>query len=189
MVIKMFLKDEILKYRTKANSIVFWCPGIEENNEVTILLNDFLLDISKERKVFFHGYRLPHKDDREIIDPAVILAKAEILLDPFNTFFHLSDARIKINHFDCACEATIYYFDNKVEWSDFLATSVIHKPIKLIEKGILSAHFTSNDHGADFWFECNKTYEKKVLQLFENMRNLGYEIKRSFHLSFPDNNR
>lgn len=175
------LNKEFLKYNIENDSIVFWCTPVDGNDVATILLNDFLLDISKERKVFFHAYRLP--DAFKIIDPAVILAKAEVLLDPFNTFFHLSVAKVKSNCLEWASKSTIYYFEDQVEWLDFLATSVIAQPKKLIKKRLLFAHFTTVDQGADLWFECNRNYEKKVFQLFESMSSLGWEIKRSYDLT------
>ncbi len=177
----------ILKYNIKADYIEFWCTSVvDENNAVATLFNDFLFDISKERRVYFYAYRLPCEDEHKMIDATVILAKTGILLDPFKTFFHLSDAKVNIERFDCACEAMMYYFKNEVKWSDFLASSVISRPEELIKKGILSACFSTTDQGADFWFECNKTYEKKVLQLFECLSNRGCEIEPSSRLSFPD---
>lgn len=178
----------ILKYKIKADSITFWCSAVDENKEAAKLLNKFLFDISKERKVFFHGYRLPYEDALKIIDPSVILEKAQILSDPFNIFFYLSKAKVDVSSFDCACEAAIYFFESTVEWSDFLATSVINKPMELIKKGILSAYFATVDQGADIWFECNRTYEGKALQLFKRMSDLGYEVKSSVRLSFPYSN-
>lgn len=170
----------LLKYTIKADTITFWCNGIDEkDNAITSILNKFFLDLSKEKKVFFHGYRLPDEDIPKLIEPSVILAKAEDLLNPFHIFLHLSNAKIKSNHFDYACETTIYYFENEVKWSDFLAASIVNQPLKLIKKGILSAYFISGDQGADFWFGCNKTYEKRVLQLFECMSELGYEIQKN----------
>jgi hypothetical protein len=85
----------VLKYNIKADLIFFWCSGIDENKDATILFNDFLLDTSKDHEVFFHAYRLP--DVCEIIDVNSIISKAGILLDPFNTFFHLQEAKVKSN--------------------------------------------------------------------------------------------
>lgn len=168
-----------LRYTIKADTITFWCSGVDENDTAAgALFNDFLFDISKERKVFFHGYRLADEDIPELIEPSVIIDKAKNVLNTFHTFLYLSDAKIKSNHLDYACEATIYYFENEVSWYDFLATSVIDKPVKLVKKGILSAYFISGDQGADFWFGCNKAYEKRVLQLFECLSASGYKIKR-----------
>ncbi len=181
--------DMTLNYKIKSNLIVFWCSSaVDENTAAATLLNDFLLDISKEQKVYFYGYHLPDKDEQEIIDPAVILAKAEVLLEPTKTFYHLSEAKVKVERFDCAYEATIYYFKDEVEWSEFLATSVIARPKKLIANGILSAHFSTTNQGADVWFESNKNYEQRVLQLFKDLSDLGCEIKQPFHLSYPNAN-
>ncbi|WP_279002819.1 hypothetical protein, partial [Ruminococcus bicirculans (ex Wegman et al. 2014)] len=117
----------------------------------------------------------------------VILEKSEIINDPFNIFLRLSDAKININHFDCACESMIYYFDNKVNWTDFLATSIISQPQKYIKEGILIAYFASVDQGADYWFECSKDYKENVLILLRTLTALGCRVKQVSHLSFPFN--
>jgi len=172
---------DVLKYDIKAESIIFWCSGIDESKDATILFNNFLLDLSKGKEIFFHAYRLP--DEYEIIDENVIMSKAGILLDPFNTFFHLKEAKVKSNCFDNACEATIYYFDKRINWTDFLATSSSINSVQLIKEGLLFARFSCLDQGADFWFECNKNYKQKVLQLFDCMSSLGWEIERSHNLT------
>jgi hypothetical protein len=175
----------ILKYEIRADSIAFWCTGIDGNSADAILLNDFILDMSREKNVFFHSYRLPNQDVPKMIEQSVILKKAEVLQDPFNTYFQLSEAKVKISCFYWACETNIYYFDNKIEWSDFLAAAPIKKPIELIQKGMLSAHFTTVDQGADYWFESNTSYEKKIMRLLESMSDLGYKIKQQARLTFP----
>ena len=176
-----------LRYNTKKESVVFYCNGCNRDEpELAALLNGFLLALSKERKVFFHAYRLPESDEPRIMDPAVVLERAERLLDPFNTFFYLSEAKMQVDQFEWACEAAIYFFKNEVEWPGFLASSIIERPIKLIENEILSAHFTIFDHGAHYWFECNKMYEKEVLQLIESMSELGYDVQQSSRVSYPN---
>ena len=170
-----------LNYKIKANTITFWCTDIDVNEKtVAALLEDFFLDMSKERKIFLYGNQLSDGYTVKLLDPLVILKKAQSLTDPFQTFYYLSEAKIKSNYFQYASSVTIYYFENEVEWLDFLATSVIEKPRKLIKKGILSARFSSVNHGTDFWFECNKVHEKRVLQLLEDISNLGYNVKRVF---------
>lgn len=180
---KLEYSKNVLKYNIKADSIFFLCSGIDKNKDATILFNDFLLDASKDHEVFFHAYRLP--DVCEIIDVNAIISKAETLLDPFNTFFHLQEARIISNSFDNACNATIYYFDKRVNWADFLATSSRIKTAELIKAGLLFAHFSSLDHGADLWFECSRKHESTVLQLIEKISRLGWEINRSNKLIVP----
>lgn len=175
--------ENILEYNIKGDSIFFWSSGIDENKDATILFNNFLLDTSKDHEVFFHAYRLP--DVCDIIDINAIISKAEILLDPFNTFFHLKEARVKSNSFDNACQAKIYYFDKRVNWNDFLVTSSRIKSSELIKAGLLSAQFSSLDQSADFWFECSRKYESKVLQLIEEMSGLGWVIKKSNNLVVP----
>lgn len=184
----MRYKNEVfIKYRIDNNSIVFWCSDISKNSSVTIVLNKFLYDFSRNKNVFFHGYRLPEEHLPKLVDTKVILENAEIIHDPFNIFLKLSDAKININHFDCACEAMVYYFDNKVKWTDFLVTSIINQPKNYIEKGTLLAYFASVDQGADYWFECIKDYEENVLILLRTISALGCRVKQVSHLSFPYN--
>ena len=145
----MFWKNTIsinppssLRYKTKSNSIIFWCSGLDfdnkfdKNNDATAaLLREFFIGLSKERKVFFYAYRLP--DETWIIDHNVILSRAERLLDPYNTFFYLSEARIQTNQFGSACNTELFFFRNDVEWLDFLATAYIENPTQLLKSGIL----------------------------------------------------
>jgi hypothetical protein len=193
----MFWKSDIdkkadghLRYNIKKDSIVFYCIGIgiedrfyKNHAAVTTLFNDFLLGLSKEKKVFVEAYRLP--DELEIFDSTVILSRAEVLLNPFLTFFHLSEAKMQTNQLEWARDTHLYYFKPEVEWTDFLATVSIDRPIKLIKNGILSAHFSSTEHAGDFWFESNKTYEAEVLQLIESLSKLGFSAKPSSSVSYP----
>ncbi len=180
---RKFSKD-VFKYATRSDCIIFWCSGgIDENKDATILFNNFLLNISKEHNIFFSAYRLP--DVNEIIDASVIMSKAEMLLAPFHTFFRLSEAKVKSNCFDNACEATIYYFDKSVNWADFLATSSDINKAKLMKEELLFAYFSSLDQGADFRFKCNRKYENKVFELMDGMSSLGWQIKRSHYLLIP----
>lgn len=181
------LNEVFIKYRIDKNSIVFWSSDISENISATKVLNEFLYDFSKEKKIFFHGYRLPEEHLTQIVDTKVILEKSEVIHDPFNIFLRLSDAKININYFDCACEAMVYYFDNKVKWTDFLATSIISQPKNYIKKRTLLAYFASIDQGADYWFECSKDYEENVLILLRTLSVLGCRVKQVSHLSFPYN--
>lgn len=171
-----------LKYKLTYNTITFWCNGLDEKDDMFAAVFDkFLYDLSKEKNVFFYGYRL-WEEEQKLIDPPNILAEAKDLSAPYTIYWHLKEAKIKSKYFNDSCEAAIYYFEDKVKWEDFLATSYIKKPIKLIEKGVLSAYFISGDHGADFWFGCNKKHEKRVLQLFETLANSGYKVQKVFRL-------
>ncbi|HHX57530.1 MAG TPA: hypothetical protein GX710_05885 [Clostridiales bacterium] len=40
------------KYNVMSDCIIFWCSGIDENKDATVLLNSFLFNISKEYNVF-----------------------------------------------------------------------------------------------------------------------------------------
>ena len=175
-----------MKYMLKDDSVIFWCTGIEEDEDaVASLINGFLLDLSEKHKVFLHAYRLPYEDVFKLINPAAILERAEALLESSKaSYFHLKSAQVNSKYFAYATESIVYYFEDTVEWSDFLATR-IDKPTKLIKEGLLSAYFASVDQGADFWFESNRVYEQEVLRLFEHLSNLGYIIRQSSHLSFP----
>lgn len=175
-----------LKYQIKGKSLAFCCSGLEEdnrsdknNNAVGELLDGFLLELSGDRKIFFHGYRLPSADEGVLIDPEVILERAEVLMNPFESFLWLERAKVRSIYFGRACETDIYYFNPKVKWTDFLASAFQLRPMKLVEEGILAAHFSSGEHGAEFHFECGKAYEGRVRELIQGMEGLGYQIKRS----------
>lgn len=175
---------DILEYQMKENLIYFHCSGLDEddcgnknNRAVGELFNAFLLELSEGKKVFFQGYRF-FGEETKVVDPGVILEKAEILLNPSLIFLELKSAKIDSLEFHRGCEGGIYYFDSKVEWTDFLASSPVHHPEKLIEKGLLSAVFSFGEFGIDFYFWCSRTYESRVLQLFEELAASGYEVKR-----------
>ena len=129
----MFLKYTIedynyYEYAIKDDIISFKCGGIDEDEKtVAAMFDNFFLDMSKERKIFLYSYRLPEAYAVKLMDPSVIIEKAGILADPFQTFYHLSEAKIRSIYFQYASSVTIYYFENKVEWPNFLATSDIKK--------------------------------------------------------------
>ena len=81
--------EVFVKYRIDKNSIVFWTSDINENISAAKVLNEFLYDFSKGKKIFFHGYRLPEEYLSQIVDTKVILEKSEIINDPFNIFLRL----------------------------------------------------------------------------------------------------
>ena len=172
----------LLTYVIKRSSVCFWCSGVDENvdEDVSILLDNFLLDISKGYNIFLSAYRLP--DVYEVIDANVLMSKAETLLDPFHTFFHLDGAKVKSLSLNWGCEIKIYYFDQRVKWDDFLATSGNIKPAALMKEGLLGARFSSLDHGAYFRFECTRKHETEVFQLMDGMQSLGWELKQSLNL-------
>lgn len=172
-----------LKYAVKTDSISFKCTGLDETDEyIAKVFNEFLQTISIEKSVFFYGYRLCEKEITEIMDTSTILAKADHLIYPYHTFLHLREARIRSNHLYQVCEASIYYFEDEVKWTDFLASSLNalsnDEIRKLIRKGKMGACFMSVDGGADFWFECNNAYEAQVLQLFDKLEKAGCEIEK-----------
>lgn len=180
---------DILEYQVKEKSIYFHCPGLCEEdcvnktkNTIGELFNAFLFGLSENRKVFFHGYRF-FGEETKVVNPDIILEKAEIFLNPSHVFLELQSAKISSLDFYRACEADIYYFDNHVKWTDFLVSSPIKHPIELVEKGILSALFSYGEFGGEFYFVCNKTYESKVLQLFADLSALGYKVKNCSHIS------
>lgn len=168
-----------LEYRMDSDSIALWCSGIDSDKELATVIQKFLLNMSKEHRVFFYGYRLPCEDVSKIIDPGVILEKAETILDPFHTFFYLSEAKMDIINTDYACETVLYFFEKDVEWNDFLVTWGMSDQMKSGRTPKLSAYFITADHGADYYFRCSNEYEKSVLQLLENMSKCGCEIASS----------
>lgn len=183
-----------IEYRIKKNTICFRCSDIG-NIPVATAINEFLQNLSKGKKVFLHGYRLEEEELPKMVETGASMEKAEMLYDPSHVFLDASDAKINIHHLEYACEAFVFYFDRKVKWTDFLASSYIHRPkkyikyilrdlVNYIKEGILSAYFVSMDHGADFWFECGKDQEENVLALLQTLSNLGCIVKQVRRLSF-----
>ena len=60
--------EVFVKYRIDKDSIVFWTSDINENISAAKVLNEFLYDFSKGKKIFFHGYRLPEEHLSQIVD-------------------------------------------------------------------------------------------------------------------------
>ena len=83
------MKYDTVKYDFKDDAIVFWCTAVDRNEQAASALNDFILRLSKNKKVFLHSYRLPEESTSEMFDPSVVLEKTKTLLDPFHTFFYL----------------------------------------------------------------------------------------------------
>ena len=171
----------MLKYNIAADKIDVCYSGIEYNVETADAVNKFIFEISKGKNVFLYTYRLPDEDLSKLVDSSVVLNTAKDLLNPHNAFFQLKEAIVESKNFDCACEAVIYCFENNVSWTDFLASSVIEKPMKCIEKGLLAAYFISGDQGADFWFGCNRIYESEALDLIEKLKNEDLKGKKAKH--------
>ena len=81
-LVRISHNEVFVKYRIDKDSIVFWTSDINENISAAKVLNEFLYDFSKGKKIFFHGYRLPEEYLSQIVDTNVILEKSEIINDP-----------------------------------------------------------------------------------------------------------
>lgn len=176
----MSANNEIqVHYRTNKKTISFWCGGGSDIDFVPVdaALSEFLHDFSKGKKVFFHGYGLPEEELPNVVSTDRIQEKAEMLLAPYHIFLNLSDAKVNTAHFHCAHSISVFYFDEKVKWVDFLPISAVLSR-KNIEKGKLLACFDSVDHGADFLFECSRDYEDNMLTLFRTLSDLGCTVKQ-----------
>lgn len=186
MTASMASYPDILEYKIGEEMISFHCPGLDEddrfnknNNAVGELFNAFLLELSEGKKVFFEGYRF-FGEETKVVEPGVIVEKAEALDSSFcKVFLYLERARVNSLNFHYGCEGSIYYFDSKVKWTDFLASLPVRKPEKLVKEGLLSALFSYGEFGGHFDFWCSKIYEERVLQLFEELSALGYKVRRS----------
>lgn len=175
----------LLHYCFEHDKIKFHCPGLSKNEkEVASIFDKFILDISKSNKVFLHTYRLD--DISDIVDPKIVISRANVLLDLYNSYFQLSEARVKSDCFanDTCCEVQFFFFNKDVKWEDFLASSIFEMRKRLFKSGLLSAVFYVNDHGADFVFELNKTYSEKVFNLFDELNKLDWEIKKVKKLEY-----
>ena len=169
----------------KDNEMIFCCPGLnKDEKEVADIFDDFLLDLSKESNVFLHTYRLC--DINGLVDPKTVQSRADIMLDPHNSYFHLTEAKVKSGCFadGICCEAEFFFCKKDVKLEDFLATSAFEMRKKLLKSGLLSAVFYVCDHGADFVFECNKSYIEKVFDCFNILEKLGWRIKREEKLEY-----
>lgn len=175
----------LLKYCVKQDKIKFHCTGLSKNEIKTAgIFDNFLLDISKVNNVFLHTYRL--SDISDIVDPKTVISQANVLLDLYNSYFYLSEARVKSDSFanDTCCEVQFFFFNKDVKWEDFLVSSIFEAQNKLFKSGLLSAVFYVNDHGADFVFEFNKTYLEKVFSFFDELNKLDWQIKKVKKLEY-----
>lgn len=181
----MEVKDEVwMDYRTDKKTIELWCSDVG-NASVAALLNLFLRDLSKGKQVFLRVHGLPNEDPAKTFDTGAILEKAQSLVDPLDVFFNVSGAGMDISRLDHACGTFVYYFDDKVKWADFLASSDAHRlkelvkdAKKYIKRGMLSAYFASMDQGADFRMECSKDCEENVLALLRELSGSGCIVRR-----------
>lgn len=166
-----------LEYGMKGDSFFFKCDGIceGENPVAARLICDLLLELSEGHAVFFDAFR----SDGTIMEPTAILESAKMLLSPSFTFFHLSEARMKLSAPEPLVEGTLYFFEKSVEWNDFLVSAPIGEKKKraLRKSGKLDAYFELNDHGSFYCFECGRVYERRLLQFFEDMADSGYEVR------------
>lgn len=181
---KSFLKvhtdydtDRFLKVFTDSDTVRFRCSGLEKNEiEFADLFDAFLLDLSKGKNTFIHTFLLA--DISKLVDESTIISRADVLLNPTQTFFHVSELKAKSANFgdDNICEADFMFFDKKVKWGDFLASYRNIDFIKLIKSGLLSAHFSVTDHGADFEFEADIKKPGIVQTFFRQLSELGWQI-------------
>lgn len=177
--------SSLLYYCIKHDKVEFYCAGLNKNEkEVASIFDNFLLDISEANNVFLHTYRL--SDINDIVDSRTVIARADVLFDSYNSYFNLSEARVKSACFanDTCCEVQFLFFNKKVKWEDFLASSIFEMRKKLFKSGLLSAIFYVNDHGADFVFECNKTYKEKVFNFFDELSKMDWQIKKVEKLEY-----
>lgn len=175
----MGVKNEAwIEYCTNKKAISFWGSGFvdEEERPFAMAFNDFLYGLSRGKKVFLSGYRFFEEDFAKVVDAGRILDRAEVLLNPFLVFLNVSGAKINTHHCDCACQIDVWYFDDKVEWVDFLATDKQHL-WKMSQKALV-AHFQADDHGAGFYFRCGRDQEESVLKLLRTLSDLGCKVKK-----------
>ncbi|MCL2136196.1 MAG: hypothetical protein FWH40_01530 [Coriobacteriia bacterium] len=171
------------RYDAKADSLVFWCSGVDEHDDALAAVFDaFLLDLSEERQTFIRSYRLPEQFEQELFGSAAIQEKAANQIDKYKaSYFFLSKARLDSRHLSAATELYLFFCDSSMRWEDFLATST-SKAIELVDSGLASALFASVDQGADFWFFGDKTIENRAMQLLDGLAAFGYEVKPAYNL-------
>lgn len=180
MKLKMLSKynfNPYLRLAVDSKIVRFSCPGLDKSEiEPAALFDDFLLDLSKGKNTFVHTYRL--SDISELVDESKVMLRADVLLEPYNSFFQLSELKTKSAGFgdDIICEAEFMFFDKKVKWDDFLASYQNIKSTKLIKSGLLSACFYVMDHGADFCFEADVSMLGVVQTLVTQLSELGWQI-------------
>lgn len=177
----------LLQYCVKHDRIVFSCLGLDKNEkEAAKIFDSFLIDISRGNNVFLHAYRL--SDISDIVDPQTVISQTDVLLDPYNSYFYLTEAKAKSVYFanDTCCEAQFFFCKKNVKWEEFLATSVFKMRKKLLKSSLLSAVFYVYDHGANFAFESNKIYEEKIFDFFDSLTKLGWQIKKVRKLEYPN---
>lgn len=169
--------DSFLNVFTDSDTIRFRCSGLEKNEiEFADLFDAFLLELSKGENTFIHTFKL--SDISKLVDESTIISRADVLLNPDQAFFHVSELKTKSVYFgdDNICEANFMFFDKKVKWDDFLASYRDIDYIKLIKRGLLSARFLVFDHGADFEFEADIGKRDIVQNFFRQLSELGWQI-------------
>ncbi|MDR2888744.1 MAG: hypothetical protein LBV33_02765 [Lachnospiraceae bacterium] len=166
-----------LRFTLESHLVQFSCAGLAENEpEAARCLSEFLLELSREKNVFLHTYRLSGLDS--LVEESTILSRAESRTAPFNSFYQLTEARLKSPFFITVpfCEAQLFFFDRTVQWEDFIANARVIDPLSWIKNKQMSASFSVIDHGADFRFESDDDCLYTVTTLFKKLSELGWRI-------------
>lgn len=177
-ILSKYKFNPFLRLAVDSEIVRFSCPGLDKNEiEPAALFDALLLALSKGKNTFVHTYRL--SDISELVDESTVIARANVLLEPYNSFFHLSELKAKSADYgdDIICEAEFMFFDKKVKWEDFLVSYRNINSIKLIKNGLLSACFYVMDHGADFCFEADISMLGIVQTLVTQLSELGWQIE------------
>lgn len=172
----------IFTYEINADVIRFLCTDFIHSESVMSLFLSFLIDSSKGKNVFFDAYRLSYEDIAMVVDPLEIIEQAKSTYRANHVCMHLKRANMRSQFFNLV-EATIYYFNPSVKWTDFLMGSHMNEKER-IKANRLASYLTIADHGSVCWFEGNLTCKKDVLDFLARIQDCGYKIERSHHLSF-----
>jgi hypothetical protein len=184
----MVMKYSFFSHDIASEYIRFWCTNPENNPEAIKTLNEFIVDISEDNNVFVHCYRLPVEDELTLIDGSAIRKRFHNYEDYFNSFFYLSEAKIKTQYCDMACEIEVFFFEKEVLWSEFLTMPKNFSEVEAMKNSKLRACFLSVDQGADFYFLSCKSFEIHFWQLVEQLSNCGFTKMDDKHF-LPDINK
>jgi hypothetical protein len=178
------MKYDFFNYEMSSDCIRFWCTNPGKNYEAIKTLDDFMVDISIGYNVFVHCYRLPPADEKLLIDSSSVKERLHQDKDYFNTFFSLSEAKIRTQYCDLVCEFLVYLFKTEVTWLDYLSMPVNFPVEKAIKSSKLMAYFSSLDQGADFRFLSCKSFEPHVRRLIDRLSSCGY-VRKNFSKNLP----
>jgi hypothetical protein len=164
-------------YDITSDYIRFRCTNPENDLEAMKALDEFLVDISENHNVFVDCYRLPASDELTLMEATAIRERFHYHSNIFSSAFYLSEAKIRTQYCDLACEIEVYFFGQEVLWPEFLSMPKNFSEVEAMKNRKLKACFLSVDEGTDFHFLSCKSFEAHFWRLIERLSNCGFTKK------------